>query len=608
MTTASLFNRVADAFKKAIVACKDTILLVVKKNDTEALNHYGKCVDNLVALEKGFAHKEFYVLVGGEIKTGKSTLINALLEKKVCTEDSEVATNTTSVIRYGEKEKAIVHFFPDEKGNARKPESIKLEQISQFSCEGENPDNKYDVQLIEIWVNSPILKSGIVLMDTPGLGALNPKHAGTTYAAAALSDVILFTTTSSHEINAFELDSLSRLAECARNPIIINVVTKADQGNPSLILEKNRERISKVIKQDFASYAVSATTFTKYKESKDPDDLEDSGMSALFTFFAHLETDFESLYSKHYSQAAIYECQSVRNDLELLLAAKEKPEIINEKTEKLGKLSARLDELESEAPRWRTNISLAFTSLRSEKNQKFLDFRTSIKDFIMNEVKDEETLDDPSTLANTVTTKFTAFSNEMFDFIEGRVNEIETKLYEESHLDDISADIDRTLNPKQGIINAQSAKSGKGARMFRTLLTGTGLIGVGIKVGAFFGPVGAAIGGLLGAIGTLFISDDMKQREEESRASRISQSIYSSVETYVASLSNTLEEIISKTVLSLNDEFTAAINAEKKRIAILKRDLQSAINNDALTANNLRTLIGKFNAIEKDLNEIICGE
>lgn len=608
MTTTSLFNRVADAFKKAITACKDTILLVVKKNDTEALNHYGKYVDNLVALEKGFAHKEFYVLVGGEIKTGKSTLINALLEKKVCAEDTEVATNTTSIIRYGEIEKAIVHFFPDEKGNVRKPISIKLEQISKFSCEGENPDNKYDVQLIEVWVNSPILKSGIVLMDTPGLGALNPKHSGTTYAAAAFSDVILFTTTSNHEINAFELDSLTRLAECARNPIIINVVTKADQGNPALILDKNKERISKVIKQDFTSYAVSATTFTKYKESKDPDDLEDSGMSALFTFFARLETDFESLYSKHYSQATIYECQSARNDLELLLTAKENPDIINQKTEELNRLSSRLDELESEAPRWRTGINIAFTSLRAEKNQRFIDFRSSIREYIMTAVKDEDTLEDPSILANNVTTKCTVFSNEMFSFLEEYVNEIERKLYEESHLDDITVGVDKALNPKQSNISAQGTKNGKGARMFRTMLTGTGLINTGVLIGSFLGPIGAAIGGLLGAIGTIFISEDMKQREDESRAARLSQSILSSVETYVASLSNTLEEILSRTIISLSDEFSSAINAEKKRIVILKRDLQNAINNDLLTANNLKAIIGKFEAIEKDLNDIIRGE
>lgn len=47
------------------------------------------------------------ILVCGEFKRGKSTFINALIERNVCPTDVDICTSIASVIKYGPKQKAI---------------------------------------------------------------------------------------------------------------------------------------------------------------------------------------------------------------------------------------------------------------------------------------------------------------------------------------------------------------------------------------------------------------------------------------------------------------------------------------------------------------------
>ena len=611
----SLISKVTEAYEKILVACKAVSQLFIKSNDKEAGKHFDSYVADLEALKSRFSNKEYYVLVGGETKTGKSSIINALIGRDICAVDLDVATNITSIIHFDKEEKAVVHFLPDKKGNAPDPVQIGLDKIRDYSCEGSNPDNKLNVQFIEIWVNSPILESGIVLMDTPGLGSLNPKHAGVTYAAAAQADVILFTTTADHEVTTYELDSLSRLFRCAGNPIVRNVITKADLGDPSTILQKNKERIMETLRKtddiqmtDFDAFAISTSYYTNYMETKDEDDLADSGMGLLFEFFSYLESRFDTVYSKHYAEGLLSSFRPLRAELNLLLEAKENPEVIKQRTEELKQKSQRLSMLEGKSAGWRKTLTNKILTIRKQKNEKIISFKSSITEFVKDQLEVKYYLDNPEELANEVTARYTAFSRELVDSIETGVDDLEKYLYAESGLKVGSDRSDGDADTQGKEIKARKVKDGKGARFFRTLLTGTGLVGVGVKIGTIFGPVGMLVGGLLGAIGTIFVSHDMKKREIEARAARISQSILSSVETNVATLSNTLEDVISQTQVSLSSNFSEAISKETKSIAQIIRNLQETMNDETVTANKLRTIINVFDSIEKDLGIIIHGE
>lgn len=611
----SVLSIVLGAFDRVLAACKAVSQLVVKPDDEEAKKHFDSYITEVEALKSRFSDKEYFVLVSGETKTGKSSLINALLGRNICAVDLDVATNITSIIRFGEEEKAVVRFYPDRKGKIPAPIRIGLEKVRDFTCEGSNPDNKKNVQFIEIWVNSPILKSGMVLMDTPGLGSLNPKHAGVTYAAAAQADVILFTTTADHEITPYELDSLVRLVRCARKPIVRNVITKAELGDPSIILQKNRERIMETMQKNgdiqmtnFDLFAVSASCYETYLKTKDAYEFADSGMKSLFGFFSYLESRFDEIHSKRYADELMATYRPLRDELALLLEAKQDPEAAKKRADELKQKTERLSLLEEKGAWWKTAITNKFLSIRKQRNEKIISFKFTNTEFVKEKLEVKEYQKNPEDLANEVTARYTAFSRELVDYVESEIDALEKFLYSESGINVGSYHSGSGAGAQEKVINVKRIKDGKAARFFRTMLTGTGLVGVGVRVGAIFGPIGMLAGGLLGAVGAIFVNHDMKKREVEVRAARITQTILSSVETNMAMLSNHLDDVISRTQVTLTSDFSEAVSQEKRRIAQRIQNLQNTIQDENVTANKLRALIGLFDSIEKELADLTHAE
>ena len=119
------------------------------------------------------------LVVMGEVKKGKSSLINALLGvRDLVPVSTDVATSTIYKICYG-NQLAYKVFFTRES----KKESciITKEQLESFGTETGNPGNEKQVDFIQVFVPSPFLKEGLVIIDTPGLGGLYKQHKRITY-------------------------------------------------------------------------------------------------------------------------------------------------------------------------------------------------------------------------------------------------------------------------------------------------------------------------------------------------------------------------------------------------------------------------------------------
>jgi GTPase Era involved in 16S rRNA processing len=167
--------------------------------------------------------RETNILVCGEFKRGKSSFINAFLEQNLCPVDTDIATAAVSVIRYGEKVKIIRQY--GDFSHLESEELYSLADIERYAKgKAEDIDNTV---LLEIEVPNEKLKSGIVLMDTPGIGGLDPRHAFLTNYYMPRADITLFVTDkdapmSAPEIQFFEKNIASYSRQCA---VLIN---KAD--------------------------------------------------------------------------------------------------------------------------------------------------------------------------------------------------------------------------------------------------------------------------------------------------------------------------------------------------------------------------------------------
>lgn len=250
------------------------------------LHHYAKgkgktaTLADLSALDEMLRTNDAFVFVCGEFKQGKSTLISALLEqKRLCPIDVDIATSVVSIIRYSEKERIVRH-FGDLGGG--KSEEIKLADIPKY-CVGDSEaiDKTY---LLEIEVPNPRLKSGMVLMDTPGVGGLDLRHGLLTDYYAPKADIILYVFDTIKPLSETDLAFIkNRLV--SRSKHLLFVMTKADLvEDPSVKLEDARQKIASALNwspSDVRIVPVSSTLKLKYVAEKHPDDLAESNFPAL---------------------------------------------------------------------------------------------------------------------------------------------------------------------------------------------------------------------------------------------------------------------------------------------------------------------------------------
>ena len=163
------------------------------------------------------------VCIVGEFKQGKSSLVNGLLGTSVCPVDDDLATSAITLVRFGEEPAAVVRRRVD---GEQKAERIPIEQLHDYASETGNPGNEKGVERVEIAVPSAILRQGLVLVDTPGMGGLGAGHAAATLAFLPFADGLLLTSDASAELSAPEVDFLRRATELC--PTVLFVQTKTD--------------------------------------------------------------------------------------------------------------------------------------------------------------------------------------------------------------------------------------------------------------------------------------------------------------------------------------------------------------------------------------------
>jgi GTP-binding protein EngB required for normal cell division len=160
------------------------------------------------------------VAVFGRFKAGKSSFLNHLTGRAVLPIGVVPLTAVITRLRYGERERAEVHFLNGTTKN------IPLEDIGLYVGENENPNNQKQVASVE--VELPELKplAPLQFVDTPGLGSAFTHN--TEVAMNWLPHVGAALVAVSSDAPLSERD-LALLEELRRHtPKIVLLLTKAD--------------------------------------------------------------------------------------------------------------------------------------------------------------------------------------------------------------------------------------------------------------------------------------------------------------------------------------------------------------------------------------------
>jgi len=170
--------------------------------------------------EKRLREARFNLVVLGEFKRGKSTLINALLGVDVLPTGVVPLTSAVTVVRSGVRSRLIVAF-----ADGREREH-PISGLARFVTEQENPGNRLGVEHTIVELSAEILGGGLQIVDTPGIGSVHAHNTDVAWEYMPSVDAALCVLAADQPFAAAEREFFR--AAAARAPRVLLVVNKVD--------------------------------------------------------------------------------------------------------------------------------------------------------------------------------------------------------------------------------------------------------------------------------------------------------------------------------------------------------------------------------------------
>jgi len=151
----------------------------------------------------------FNLMVVGEFKRGKSSVLNALIGADILPVGVVPLTSVATILEYGDEPMVQVVFQDD------KERQVSLNALRDYVTEKGNPANIKEVREVRIAWPSFWLKSGVRLIDTPGIGSVYQHNTDVTYRFLPKADAVLFLLSVDQPVGQAEYDFLKEVREYA---------------------------------------------------------------------------------------------------------------------------------------------------------------------------------------------------------------------------------------------------------------------------------------------------------------------------------------------------------------------------------------------------------
>ena len=160
------------------------------------------------------------VALFGRVSSGKSSLLNALLDTDVLPVGVNPITAVPARLRYGASLRAAIAYA------SGRNEEVSIDEFRNLVSEEGNPGNQRNVIRAVVEIPSARLSRGIVLVDTPGLGSLARRGAAETMAYLPACDLAVLLIDAGSTLNDEDLGTLRLLYEGGIPAIVL--LSKAD--------------------------------------------------------------------------------------------------------------------------------------------------------------------------------------------------------------------------------------------------------------------------------------------------------------------------------------------------------------------------------------------
>ena len=339
---------------------------------------------HLEQARKRLGEQVLSVAVVGEFKRGKSTLVNALLQTDVCPTDADIVTAVPTVVRYGAEPSAAAQLEPVDRPPADSPdggtveEPVDVDRLADLVSEAADPSWRRRLRSVEVRLPHRLLKTGLSLVDTPGVGGLESAHGIVTLGALRTTAGVIFVTDASQELTGPEVDFLRQALE--RCSAAVCVVTKTDLYPAwRRIVELNRQHLAKA---GIDLPMIPVSSFLRLRAWRSPALNEESGFAPLFDW---LRAAVLEAAAKQAVAAASRDLGFAQEQLRLEVASEQqvlaKPEASEEVVGALRRRSERTRKLVERGNGWQQFLFDGIDQLIADVKHDFAGrMRTVVRD------------------------------------------------------------------------------------------------------------------------------------------------------------------------------------------------------------------------------------
>ncbi|MDN3497420.1 dynamin family protein [Planococcus sp. APC 4015] len=312
------------------------------------------------------------VIIVGQFKQGKSKLVNALVNAPACPVDDDIATSVPTSVSFADEPAAFALVRSDHgagDGVDRMP--IPLDDLADFVSERGNPDNERDIVGAEVMLPRELLRGGLRLVDSPGVGGIESTRSVSTLAALSTAHAVLLVSDASQEYTEPEVQFLKHALRVSPN--VAAVLSKTDIYPQWRQIEQiDRSHLGDVGK--IPMFAVSSDLRLLAAKEQDRELNEESGFPALVR---HLRRDVLGKAEIVHQRGAVHDLVSVvdqlgmaiKTELNALLNPQDTPQMIAE----LEAAKSRADEFRSRSSRWQVALSDGIADLIADTEHDLRD-------------------------------------------------------------------------------------------------------------------------------------------------------------------------------------------------------------------------------------------
>jgi len=540
------------------------------------------------------------LLVCGEFKRGKSTFVNALIGRDLCATDTDICTSVVSIIKYGEKEN-VKRYYGD--FSDVKEEEIKLDELEDYTVGTAEEIN--NTLAVEIELPLEALKSGLVVIDTPGVGGLDPRHAALTNYYLPRADVAIMITDVNEPMTTTELAFLKDKVVAYTDAFMV-VVNKADLKDSETVESYQADTVKKISENlEIDEDGIYSVTVSSAAEAYPDNDLGESNFDELKKMIGDLVAAKRKKRLEAVTANFMELIDLAVAPMEEAIAEIEQPDVdrVAKLNGEIAAINSRLAVLADPNSDFRNSINKILTSKREEVNNEINEFAITLQSMIFPKL-----LEDPNA---SLETGGEWLGQRINDAITEEVSKISNDLnnvFEEiAGMEQFGGVLNYEIKEYNGSISVRRVDNN--VPMYRRItpaMSGVGIMTMSAVWLAAVAPWAIAIGVGIGAYVAYSNVSDSKRGVREQRLRQVYQpqlsGSISSIHTYVNTRFQEFQTEWLKAITDRAKNYKESLKATVEEVQKVKQDINQAMTKKIQLQNKIKPLISAREIVGNSLS------